>query len=58
MSSLLYISIAYYIQKGEEGVQIACKNAYVIIGRPLYQTICVRVFIRETARNQQNLSAQ
>ena len=32
--SLLYISIAYYMQKGGEGVQIACKNAYVINGRP------------------------
>ena len=35
MSSLLYISIAYYMQEGGEGVEIACKNAYVIIGRPL-----------------------
>ena len=33
--SLLYISIAYYMQKGGEGVQIACKNSYVINGRPL-----------------------
>ena len=34
-SSLLYISIAYNMQKWGEGVQIACKNAYVINGRPL-----------------------
>ena len=34
-SSLLYISIAYCMQKGGEGVQIACKIAYVINGRPL-----------------------
>ena len=35
--SLLYISIAYYMHKGGgEGVQIACQNAYVINGRPLY----------------------
>ena len=32
--SLPYISIAYYIQKGGEGVQKACKIAYVINGRP------------------------
>ena len=37
-SSLLYISIAYYMQKGGEGVQIACKNVYVINGRPLLLT--------------------
>ena len=34
-SSLLYIFIAYYMQKGGEGVQIACKIAYVLNGRPL-----------------------
>ena len=34
-SSLLYISIAYFMQKGGEGVQIACKIAYVFNGRPL-----------------------
>ena len=33
-SSLLYISITYYMQKGGEGVQKACKNVYVINGRP------------------------
>ena len=33
-SDLPYISIAYYMQKGGEGVQKACKNAYVINGRP------------------------
>ena len=33
-SSLLYISIAYYMQKGGEGVQIACKIAYILNGRP------------------------
>ena len=34
-SSLLYISIAYYMQKGGEGVQIACNIMYVLNGRPL-----------------------
>ena len=34
-SSILYISIAYYMQKEGEGVQIACKIAYVLNGRPL-----------------------
>ena len=33
-SSLLYMSIAYYMQKGGEGVPIACKFAYVLNGRP------------------------
>ena len=33
-SSLLYISINHYMQKGGEGVQIACKTACVINGRP------------------------
>ena len=32
---LLYISIAYYMQKGGEGVQITCKIAYILNGRPL-----------------------
>ena len=38
MSSLLYLFIAFFMQKkkgGGEGVQIACKDAYVINGRPL-----------------------
>ena len=37
-SSLLYISIAYYMQTwggGGEGIQIACKIAYVLNGKPL-----------------------
>ena len=34
-SSLPYISIAYYMQKGEEGVQIACKIAHLLNGTPL-----------------------
>ena len=36
-SNVLYISIAYYMQKGGggEGVQIACEVAYVLNGRPL-----------------------
>ena len=34
-SRLPYISIAYYMQKGGEGVQIACKIAYVLNGRPI-----------------------
>ena len=33
VSNLLYISIAYNMQKGAEGVQIACKKAYVTDGR-------------------------
>ena len=36
-SSLLHISIAYYMRKGGGWVQIACKIAYVLNGRP--QTI-------------------
>ena len=32
-SSLLYIFIAYYMQKGGGWVQIACKVAYVLNGR-------------------------
>ena len=34
-SSLLYIFIAYYMQKGDGWVQIACKIAYALNGRPL-----------------------
>ena len=33
-SSLLFISIAYYMQKGGGWVQIACKIAYILNGRP------------------------
>ena len=33
-SSLLYISIAYYMQKGAGWVHIACKIVYVLNGRP------------------------
>ena len=33
-SSLLYISIAYYMQKAGKGVQIARKIAYILNGRP------------------------
>ena len=33
-SSLLHVSFAHYMQKGGEGVQIACKIAYVLNGRP------------------------
>ena len=34
-SRLVYITIAYYMQKGggSEGVQIACRNKYVINAR-------------------------
>ena len=39
-SSLLYISIAYYMQKGGGWVQIACKIAYVLNGRPLWVNPC------------------
>ena len=35
MSIHLYISIAYYMQKGGGWVQIACKIAYVLNGRAL-----------------------
>ena len=38
-SSLLYISIAFYMQKGGGWVQIACKIAYVLNGRPLFSLI-------------------
>ena len=31
--SLLYISIAYYMQKGGGWVQLACKIAYILNGR-------------------------
>ena len=34
-SILLYISIAYYMQKGGGWVQIACKIVYVLNGRSL-----------------------
>ena len=33
-SSLPYISIAYYMQKGKQGVQISCKIAYILMGGP------------------------
>ena len=33
-ASLLYISIAYYMQKGGGWVLIACTIAYVLNGRP------------------------
>ena len=45
-SSLLYISIAYYMQKGGGWVQIACKIAYVLNGRPLYHTLSGRTGYR------------
>ena len=32
-SGLLYISIAYYMQKGGKGVKIACKIVYILNGR-------------------------
>ena len=57
-SSLLYISIAYYMQKGGGWVQIACKIAYVLNGRPLielklslcalnvlYEEACLKIWI-------------
>ena len=43
-SSLLYISIAYYMQKGGGWVQIACKFAYVLNGRPL-KGLCERIWV-------------
>ena len=41
--SFLYISIAYYMQKGGEGVQKACKNVCVINGRPHWKNgyLCI-----------------
>ena len=47
-SRLLYISIAYYMQKGGEGVQIACKIAYILNGRPLEMS--VYMIIRYTSK--------
>ena len=41
--SLLYISTAYYMQKGGGWVQIACKIAYILNGRPLIPTLICRV---------------
>ena len=43
-SSLLYISIAYYMQKGGDGVQITCEIEYVLNGRPLKGTVSVSFF--------------
>ena len=45
-SSLLYISIAYYMQKGGGWVQIACKTAYVLNGRSpvVYTSIHVHIY--------------
>ena len=37
-SSLLYISIVYYMRKGGGWVQIACKIAYVLNGRSLIKS--------------------
>ena len=34
-SNFPYISIVYYMQKGGGWVQIACKIAYILNGRPL-----------------------
>ena len=35
------------MQKGGEGVQIACKIAYVINGRPLNENLCVFALTKE-----------
>ena len=35
VKSLIHISIAYFMQNEGKGVQIACKIAYVLNGRPL-----------------------
>ena len=43
-SGLLYISIAYYMQKGGGWVQIACNIAYVLNGRPLSDGAVVMLF--------------
>ena len=44
-STLLYISIAYYMQKGGgEGVQIAGKIAYLLNGRPLTLFFSLKVY--------------
>ena len=43
-ASLLYISIAYFMQKGGGWVQKACKIAYVLNGRPLIKSCyCLEV---------------
>ena len=42
-SSLLYISIAYYRQKGGGWVQIACKVANVLNGRPLLKNCILQI---------------
>ena len=47
-SSLLYISIAYYMQKGGGWVQIACKSAYVLNGRPQRHNDVRRIYNRRT----------
>ena len=44
-SSLLYISIAYYMQKGGGWVQIACKIAYILNGRSLISPFTVNSLI-------------
>ena len=49
-SSLLYIFIAYYMQKGGWWVQIACKIAYVLNGRPhvrVYSNINISLYEKE-----------
>ena len=47
-SSFLYISIAYYMQKGGGWVQIACKNAYVLNGRPLMEMVTNKIRVLES----------
>ena len=42
-SSLLYISIAYCMQKGGGGLQIACTISYVLNGRPLCVILALAV---------------
>ena len=43
-SSLLYISIAYYMQKRGGWVQIACKIAYILNGRSPIENL-VRILL-------------
>ena len=51
-SCLLYISIAYYMQKGGKGVQRACQIAYILNGRPLCHYFCICISSKFKERSQ------
>ena len=55
-SSLLYISIAYYMQKMGGWVQIACKIAYVLNGRPLIQPPFLQKFFYSIKHRQKSVN--